>query len=226
MRFLRRRPSPAIVISSIALFMSLGGVGYAATQLPHNSVGTWQLRNQAVTYTKIRPGSVGTVRANLRQLQHRIWKVCGTNQVMFGANQNGDPKCTPSMPSQVGTTSNTADLDTANTAKTVASANLVGGNSYLALANPTITVTPPANATSSTTDTVTVGCTITVGSNTNTRQVTITTPGGTTPASATIPLQLTGTGGSAAVSCAGKQVGTGTAPAIKVTSAVNAIQTQ
>jgi hypothetical protein len=28
---LHRRPSPAIVISSVALFMSLGGVGYAAT---------------------------------------------------------------------------------------------------------------------------------------------------------------------------------------------------
>ncbi|HWE09420.1 MAG TPA: hypothetical protein VG325_08695, partial [Solirubrobacteraceae bacterium] len=122
------------MISSVALFMSLGGVGYAATQLPQNSVGSYQLRNGAVTYQKIQPGAVGNVRANVRQLQERVWKVCGTNQVMFGANQNGDPKCTNSMPAEVGTTSNTAAIPTTGTATSVASANLTAGNSYLGLA--------------------------------------------------------------------------------------------
>ena len=229
MLFLRRRPSPAIVISSVALFMSLGGVGYAATQLPANSVGTSQIRNEAVTYTKIKPGAVGNVRANVSQLQERIWKVCGTNQVMFGANQNGDPKCTSSVPAQVGTTSNTQPVPTTGTAVTIASAGLVQGNSYLGLANPTIKVTPASGTPVADTRTVNVSCTLTVGANTSARTVTVTTPGGTTPASASIPLQLTGTGqlgSTVGVSCSSTQVGTGSAPTVSVTSAVNAIQIQ
>ncbi|HWD76916.1 MAG TPA: hypothetical protein VG371_17395 [Solirubrobacteraceae bacterium] len=227
MRFLNRRPSPAIVISSVALFMSLGGVGYAATQLPQNSVGSFQLRNGAVTFTKIQPGAVGNVRANVRQLQERVWKVCGSNQVMFGANQNGDPKCTNSMPAEVGTTSNTASIPTTGTATSVASATLTSGNNYLGLANPTITVTPSSTATTS--QAASVSCTLTVGSNTSTRTLTIMTPDKATPASAALPLQLTGTGGTSAVSCSSKPVGlaTGaTAPTVSVTSAVNAIQIQ
>ena len=227
MRFLRRRPSPAIVISSIALFMSLGGVGYAATQLPPNSVGTSQLRNGAVSFTKIQPGAVGNVRANVRQLQERIWKVCGTNQVMFGAERNGDPKCTNSMPAQVGTTSNTAALPATNTSTAVATANLTSGTNYLGLANPMVTVTPAKGATGS--QTASVSCTLTVGGNTSTRNITVSTPNGADAGSGALPLQLTGTGGTVAVSCAGKPVGlaTGqTAPTVSVTSAVNAIQTQ
>ena|SRR5437016_8279849 len=49
----RMRPSPALVISLIALFVALGGTGYAAIVLPKNSVGTKQLKNGAVTAAKI-----------------------------------------------------------------------------------------------------------------------------------------------------------------------------
>lgn len=225
MRFLRRRPSPAIVISSVALFMSLGGVGYAATQLPANSVGSSQLQNGAVSYAKIQPGAVGNVRANVRQLQERIWKVCGQNQVMFGANQNGDPKCFNNMPPEVGTTSNTATVPTTGAATSIASANLSSGNHYLGLANPTVTVTPAAKAANA--QTVSVTCTLTVGGNTSSRTITVKTPTATDAGSAALPLQLAGTGGTVAVSCTSKPVGlaTGeTAPTVSVTSAVNAIQ--
>jgi len=47
------RPSPALVVACIALFVALSGFGYAATRLPRNSVGTKQLRNGAVTGKKI-----------------------------------------------------------------------------------------------------------------------------------------------------------------------------
>jgi hypothetical protein len=48
------RPSPALVVSLIALFVALGGTSYAAiTSLPANSVGTKQLKNGAVTGTKL-----------------------------------------------------------------------------------------------------------------------------------------------------------------------------
>jgi hypothetical protein len=48
------QPSPALVISLIALFVALGGTSYAAiTTLPANSVGTTQLKNRAVTAAKL-----------------------------------------------------------------------------------------------------------------------------------------------------------------------------
>jgi hypothetical protein len=40
-------------VSLLALFVALGGVGYAATALPENSVGTKQIKESAVTLPKI-----------------------------------------------------------------------------------------------------------------------------------------------------------------------------
>lgn len=57
-RLLRHRPSPAIVIACVALLLALGGVSWAATALPRNSVGTAQLRNNAVTSGKVRNHSL------------------------------------------------------------------------------------------------------------------------------------------------------------------------
>src|SRR3954468_8431283 len=52
------RPSPATVIALVALFVALGGTGYAALSLPKNSVGTKQLKNNAVTGAKVKNGSL------------------------------------------------------------------------------------------------------------------------------------------------------------------------
>lgn len=57
-------PGPAFVISLVALFVALGGTGYAALRLPRNSVGTIQIRNGAVIAPKIRNGTI--VGAKLR----------------------------------------------------------------------------------------------------------------------------------------------------------------
>jgi hypothetical protein len=51
------RPSPALVVSTIALLVASGGTSYAALTLPRNSVGTRQIRNKAVTLPKIAPGA-------------------------------------------------------------------------------------------------------------------------------------------------------------------------
>jgi hypothetical protein len=49
-----KRPSPALLVSLVALFIALGGTSYAAiTSLPKNSVGTPQLKTGAVTAPKI-----------------------------------------------------------------------------------------------------------------------------------------------------------------------------
>ncbi|MGZ8716410.1 MAG: hypothetical protein ACXWYO_04790 [Gaiellaceae bacterium] len=45
-------------MATIAVFVALGGAGYAAVKLPKNSVGTKQLKPNAVTSAKIRNGSL------------------------------------------------------------------------------------------------------------------------------------------------------------------------
>jgi hypothetical protein len=60
-RVAARRPSPALVVALVALFVALGGTGVAAVHavLPPASVGTAQLRNGAVNSLKVRDGSLG-----------------------------------------------------------------------------------------------------------------------------------------------------------------------
>jgi hypothetical protein len=57
-RFLHVRPSPPMVVACAALFVSLSGVGYAAIVLPANSVGTKQLKRNAVTSAKVKQYSL------------------------------------------------------------------------------------------------------------------------------------------------------------------------
>jgi hypothetical protein len=59
MRRLRlRRPSPALVISVVALFVALGGTGYAALRLPKNSVGAAQIKTGAVGTSEVKDHSL------------------------------------------------------------------------------------------------------------------------------------------------------------------------
>ena len=53
--FLRKfRPSPALVVASIGLLVALGGTSIAAiTNVPLLSVGTPQLKGNAVTSSKV-----------------------------------------------------------------------------------------------------------------------------------------------------------------------------
>jgi hypothetical protein len=57
-RFLQVRPSPAMVVACAALFVSLTGAGYAAVVLPKNSVGTKQLKRNAVNSAKVKKHSL------------------------------------------------------------------------------------------------------------------------------------------------------------------------
>jgi hypothetical protein len=56
---MRTRISPAMVVACLALFVALGGLGYAAVTLPANSVGTPQLKKNAVTGAKVKNKSLG-----------------------------------------------------------------------------------------------------------------------------------------------------------------------
>jgi hypothetical protein len=57
-RFLRHRPSPATVIACIALAVALGGTSYAAVSLPRGSVGSAQLKKNAVVSSKVKNRSL------------------------------------------------------------------------------------------------------------------------------------------------------------------------
>src|SRR5690349_6361654 len=56
----RRRPSPALVVASLALLVALGGTSVAAVQftIPRASVGTLQLKDSAVNSSKVRNHSL------------------------------------------------------------------------------------------------------------------------------------------------------------------------
>ncbi len=60
-----RAPSPALVVSLVALIVALGGTSYAAFTLPKNSVGAKQIKNGAVTTKKIKNGAVTGPKMNL-----------------------------------------------------------------------------------------------------------------------------------------------------------------
>ena len=59
-RIKRYRPSPAMIVAIIALVLSLGGTSYAAIVLPAGSVGTKQIKRNAVTGAKVKNGSLST----------------------------------------------------------------------------------------------------------------------------------------------------------------------
>jgi hypothetical protein len=56
-KFAMIRPSPAMLVAFLALFVGMSGVGYAALKLKPNSVKTKNIKNGAVTETKIADGA-------------------------------------------------------------------------------------------------------------------------------------------------------------------------
>jgi hypothetical protein len=57
-RSLRSRLSYANVMATVAVFIALGGASYAAVKLPKNSVGTKQIKKNAVIGSKVKRGSL------------------------------------------------------------------------------------------------------------------------------------------------------------------------
>jgi hypothetical protein len=231
---LKRRPSAPMVVSVVALFLSVGGVGYAAVALPANSVGTDQIRDDAVTFRKIEPDSVGRVRladrgvtagkirdgnvtfrkiqpravgkvrANLDQLQARLASTCAAGTAVGAVDSVGKVTCNPPAPTQVAAADKSVNGVNA-TPQVVNSVSLPAGSSYLVFANPDASSVAGASVT----------CSLSVGSATQSRTVTVPMPG-----IESIALQLAApAGGTASVTCS--TAGT----SADVTTAINAIQT-
>src|ERR1700755_342174 len=89
------RPSPAMVVAFIALFVAIGGSSYAVTRLPAKSVGSKQIRTgavrtvhiarNAVTGAKIKNGSITGADINVSSLAGVPSAAAATNATHAGA---------------------------------------------------------------------------------------------------------------------------------------------
>ena len=241
----RHRPSAAIVISSAALFMSLGGVGYAASGL----IGTSQIKDNAVTYSKIAPNSVGKVRlanagvinskiapnavsyqdiqpnavgvkrANVNQLQARVKGTCPGGSAVATVDNKGAVTCNATVPTEYGSSSATAFITA--TATPVSSLVLPAGSDYLAFGNVQVSATSTG-----TVQRVTFSCTMTVGTTTETRSQILRTDGTAGDAStASLPLQAAGAAGTSTIACNATVPTGSTLPTSAAIGQINAIQT-
>jgi hypothetical protein len=69
-----RLPSPALAVALLALFVALGGTGYAALKLPKNSVSSKQLKKGAVKNSDIAANAVTGAKVKGRSLSASDFK--------------------------------------------------------------------------------------------------------------------------------------------------------
>ncbi len=237
----RRRPSAALVVSFLALFVALGGAGWAALRIPPNSVGNAQLRNFSVGNAKLKPNSVGAAKiaagaVGARQVDSSQVQLRVTSSCLIGAIQSlsvsGNVTCTPVLPNEYGTSAQTA-LGSGQTL--LATESLPAGSPFLVLAYPHAVIS------GATGQRVEVNCTLSVPPGTGTSTTTTTTTTTTTKSlaveigssansqAATIPLVLPVASSSsaqpAAVSCSDTATPSTPAPTVAVDSTLDAIQT-
>jgi hypothetical protein len=124
---IRRRLTFANVMSSIAVFLVLGGAAFAAAQLPKNSVGKKQLKNNAVVTSKIKKDAVTAAKIKAGAVDGSKVK----DASLTGADINlGTLGTVPSANSaKTAESANSAKTaESANSAKTAESANTLSGH--------------------------------------------------------------------------------------------------
>ncbi len=175
----RRMPSGAMAVALVALFVSLsGGVAYAAVSLGKNSVRTVNIHgsavtnpkiaNNAVTFNKIKPSSVGTVRIVKSEVQARLKSSCTSGQAMTAVDVNGNVTCAPAQSAATSSlAANAVAVNSPTTAATVSTLALGANSAYEVQANPYVTVTPSTDS-SAVNQHVVVTCTLKVGTATST----------------------------------------------------------
>jgi hypothetical protein len=228
-----------MVVSFIALFVSLGGAGYAAVSLPKNSVGNAQLQNNsvgnfklksnAVGAKKIISGSVGAKQVNSSQVQLRVSSSCSTGAIA-AVGLSGSVTCTPALANEFG--SNTAATTLVASPTQVATHSLAAGSSYLVLAYPHAVISGGSSGH------VEVSCTLSVpaGSGTpppanpttTTKSLAVDVGSGAHSTAGTIPLVLPVASSTsvqpATVNCADTSTGA-TDPTVTVDTTISALQT-
>jgi hypothetical protein len=237
---LRRRPSAAMLVALLALFLAAAGASYAAASLPAGSVGTPQIKNGSVTnfklgseavgFRKIIPGTIGAVRVNKNAVQLRVSGACvGGAQAITSIQNTGRVTCGPTSPSEYnGGQPNPVWITSSTTATAITGVSLPGNSSFLVLANPQVQV----NAATSTAQQVSVTCTLAVGvssSATQARSVSYDLNAAHEQQTATLPFYVpvgpSTTAQGALITCVRSvSGGTGT-PTVTAAATINAIQT-
>jgi hypothetical protein len=88
-RLIRHRPSPAMVVALVALFVALAGTAYGAVKLPRNSVGTDQVINGSLQKVDLSKRAIAALRGarGPRGLQGPA----GSQGLQGPQGQRGDP---------------------------------------------------------------------------------------------------------------------------------------
>jgi hypothetical protein len=73
-RIRAKRPSPSMIVALLALFISLGGVGYAASkigsaQIADNSIRSRDIHNRTVAGKDVKPNALGNKQIDNRKLE-------------------------------------------------------------------------------------------------------------------------------------------------------------
>jgi hypothetical protein len=125
-----KRPSPALVVSIVALVVAMAGTGYAQFTLPDKSVGTRQLKNGAVTNKKLHTDAVTDVKISKNTITGDRIKL-GTLGTVPKANlANSATRANSAQPTAFAHVSHTGGLDTGNS-KNVSSVTVNSGASSL-----------------------------------------------------------------------------------------------
>jgi hypothetical protein len=116
MKSRRPRLTYANVVATIALFAALGGVSYAATTLPKNSVGTDQIQAEAIRTGKLAEDAVTSSRLSQ-----------GVRERIAAADTTPTATSTPGSVKHAETADRAATADTAGSADTAKNAEALGG---------------------------------------------------------------------------------------------------
>lgn len=88
---IRSKLTYANVTASLALFIALGGTGYAATQLPRDSVGAKQIRASAVSASELRTSAVTSRDIRDGSVAARDMSAAARKSLTGPAGPKGDP---------------------------------------------------------------------------------------------------------------------------------------
>jgi hypothetical protein len=131
-------------IAFVALFVALGGTGYAAINLKPGSVGTVQLRNGAVTTKKLANRSIIPVKLDVKTIGGSIrhWAQISADGTVQASSGKAHVSGIPPQGGYVVSWSDTFSHDCAVIATPVGSSPLVGpptgfANAHIAGAHPT-----------------------------------------------------------------------------------------
>jgi hypothetical protein len=142
---LRRHLTYANVISTLCLFLVLGGgAAFAATKLAKSSVGTEQLKGEAVTKGKLAPNSVNSKKVVDGSLTGSDIQASTLGKVPnAGYAENADHATTAGSANSASTATNASHATSADTAANAANAEKLDGRTpsefgAVLIANPTV----------------------------------------------------------------------------------------